>query len=63
MGTPTSVGITRSSRPALRPAEVLHIRVRKGSANSSRGALRFVEELIPRLQRAGANGPKLLRPV
>jgi Transposase DDE domain group 1 len=41
--------------------EVLHIRVRKGSANSSRGALRFVEELIPRVHRAGATGPKLLR--
>ncbi len=41
--------------------EVLHIRVRKGSANTSRGALRFVEELIPRLTRAGATGPRLLR--
>jgi hypothetical protein len=41
--------------------EVLHIRVRKGSANTSRGALRFVEELIPRVTRAGATGEKLLR--
>jgi hypothetical protein len=41
--------------------EVLHIRLRKGSANSARGALRFVDELIARVTRAGAIGPKLLR--
>jgi hypothetical protein len=41
--------------------EVLHVRLRKGSANTSRGALRFVEELIARVARAGASGPKLLR--
>jgi DDE family transposase len=33
--------------------EVLHVRMRKGSANSGRGAERFVAELIPRLRRAG----------
>src|SRR5215218_4986064 len=41
--------------------EVLHLRLRKGSANTSRGALRFVDELIARVARAGATGPKLLR--
>jgi hypothetical protein len=41
--------------------EVLHIRLRKGSANSARGALRFVDELIARVARAGATGVKLLR--
>ena len=41
--------------------EVLHIRLRKGSANTARGALRFVEELIARTERAGARGEKLLR--
>jgi Transposase DDE domain group 1 len=41
--------------------EVLHVRLRKGSAGSPRGVLRFVEELIPRVTRAGATGPKLLR--
>jgi DDE family transposase len=41
--------------------EVLHIRLRKGSAASPRGVLRFVEELIARVARAGASGPKLLR--
>jgi Transposase DDE domain group 1 len=41
--------------------EVLHIRLRKGSANSSRGVLRFADELIARLARAGATGPVLLR--
>jgi hypothetical protein len=41
--------------------EVLHIRLRKGSANTSRGMLRFTDELIARVRRAGATGPKLLR--
>jgi hypothetical protein len=41
--------------------EVLHIRLRKGSANTSRGMLRFCDELIARVERAGARGPKLLR--
>jgi hypothetical protein len=41
--------------------EVLHVRLRKGSANSARGALRFVDELIARVTRAGAHGVKLLR--
>jgi Transposase DDE domain group 1 len=41
--------------------EVLHIRLRTGSANSSRGMLRFCDELIARVDRAGADGPKLLR--
>ena len=41
--------------------EVLHIRLRKGSAGSPRGVLRFPDELIARLARAGARGPKLLR--
>jgi hypothetical protein len=41
--------------------EVLHIRLRKGSANTSRGIGRFCDELIARVARAGATGPKLLR--
>ncbi len=41
--------------------EVLHVRLRKGSAASPRGALRFVDELIARVGRAGATGVKLLR--
>jgi len=41
--------------------EVLHIRLRTGSAGSPRGVLRFADELIARLTRAGATGPKLLR--
>ena len=41
--------------------EVLHIRLRKGSANTQKGMLRFCEELIARVERAGATGPKLLR--
>jgi hypothetical protein len=41
--------------------EVLHIRLRTGSANTARGMHRFCDELIARLQRAGATGPKLLR--
>jgi Transposase DDE domain group 1 len=41
--------------------EVLHVRLRTGSANPQRGAARFVEELIARVTRAGATGVKLLR--
>jgi hypothetical protein len=41
--------------------EVLHVRLRKGSANTARGAVRFVDELIARVGRTGATGPKLFR--
>ena len=41
--------------------EVLHLRLRKGSANTQRGILRFTEELIALVTRAGATGVKLLR--
>jgi hypothetical protein len=41
--------------------EVLHIRLRKGSANTARGIARFLDELIARVERAGASGEKLLR--
>jgi len=41
--------------------EVLHVRLRKGSAASPRGVLRFADELIARVERAGAAGEKLLR--
>jgi len=41
--------------------EVLHIRLRTGSANTQKGMLRFTDELIARVARAGANGVKLLR--
>jgi len=41
--------------------EVLHARMRKGSAGSARGVVRFVDELIARLRRAGADGQITLR--
>ena len=41
--------------------EVLHARMRKGSANTSRGAKRFVEELVARARRAGASGEMVMR--
>jgi hypothetical protein len=41
--------------------ELLHLRLRTGSANTQRGMLRFCEELIARVTRAGATGVKLLR--
>ena len=41
--------------------EILHARMRKGSANTARGAGRFVEELVARLRRAGASGEIVLR--
>ena len=41
--------------------EVLHARMRKGSANTARGTKRFLEELIARLRRAGATGTITMR--
>jgi hypothetical protein len=41
--------------------EVLHVRMRKGSANTARGAERFVNELAGRVRRAGAAGELALR--
>lgn len=41
--------------------EILHIRLRDGSANTQKGMLRFTQELIARVDRAGATGAKLLR--
>ena len=62
---PTATQRQRGYHPILASragtGEVLHVRLRKGSANTSRGAQRFVDELIARVERAGASGPKLLR--
>ncbi len=41
--------------------EILHARLRKGSANTQRGAKRFIEELVARLRRAGATGQMVMR--
>jgi hypothetical protein len=41
--------------------EVLHARMRKGSANTARGARRFLDELIARVRRAGATGQIVVR--
>jgi hypothetical protein len=41
--------------------EVLHARLRKGSATTARGIGRFVDELVARLRRAGASGELTLR--
>jgi len=41
--------------------EVLHARMRKGSAGSGRGVVRFAEELIARVRRAGVSGPVTVR--
>ena len=41
--------------------EILHGRMRKGSAGSGRGAQRFVRETVGRVRRAGATGPLTLR--
>jgi hypothetical protein len=41
--------------------EVLHARMRKGSANTARGTKRFVEELVARARRAGATGEMVMR--
>lgn len=41
--------------------EVLHARLRKGSANTARGVIRFVDELLARLERAGAGEAMVVR--
>jgi hypothetical protein len=41
--------------------ELLHLRMRTGSANTARGAERFVNELAGRVRRAGAAGQLTLR--
>jgi hypothetical protein len=41
--------------------EILHVRMRKGSANTQRGTRRFVEKLLARVQRAGARGLLVMR--
>jgi hypothetical protein len=41
--------------------EVLHARMRKGSANTARGVRRFLDELIARVRRAGATGEIVVR--
>jgi Transposase DDE domain group 1 len=41
--------------------EVLHARMRKGSANTQRGTVRFINELIARVRRAGSTGQLTVR--
>ncbi len=41
--------------------EVLHARMRKGSANTARGARRFLDEVVARVRRAGAAGEIVVR--
>jgi len=41
--------------------EVLHARMRKGSANTQRGAVRFIDEVVARVRRAGAAGELTVR--
>ena len=41
--------------------EVLHARMRTGSANTARGARRFLDELVARVRRAGASGEIVVR--
>ena len=41
--------------------EVLHARMRKGSANTARGARRFIDELVARVRLAGATGELVMR--
>jgi hypothetical protein len=41
--------------------EIVHARMRKGSANTQRGARRFIDELVARIRRAGAAGQVTMR--
>ena len=41
--------------------EIVHARMRKGSANTARGARRFIDETVARCRRAGAAGEIVMR--
>ena len=41
--------------------EIVHARMRKGSANTARGARRFIDETVARVRRAGARGGIVMR--
>lgn len=41
--------------------EVLHARMRKGSANTARGVRRFIDEVVARVRLAGASGEIVMR--
>jgi len=41
--------------------EIIHARMRKGSANTARGVRRFIDETVARLRRAGAAGEIVMR--
>ena len=41
--------------------EIIHARMRKGSANTQRGARRFIDEVVARVRRAGATGGLTIR--
>lgn len=41
--------------------EIVHARMRKGSANTARGARRFIDEIVARARRAGASGQIVMR--
>jgi hypothetical protein len=41
--------------------EIIHARMRKGSANTARGARRFIDETVARARRAGASGEIVIR--
>ena len=41
--------------------EIIHARMRKGSANTARGVRRFLDELIARVRRSGATGEITVR--
>ena len=59
--TPRCWACTRYLRTRADTGEVLHARMRKGSANTQRGARRFIEELVARVRRAGATGEIVVR--
>ena len=59
--TPRSLGYHPILATRADTGEILHARMRKGSANTARGARRFCDELVARLRRAGAAGPIVIR--
>ena len=59
--TPASSDIHPLLATRADTGEIIHARMRKGSANTQRGARRFLDEVVARARRAGAAGGLTIR--
>src|SRR5690606_40331444 len=60
-GSPRALGYHPPLATRADTGEVLHARLRKGSANTARGIVRFVDELLARVDRAGGGEAIIVR--